>query len=178
MTARAIALPGSAPVSGEAILKGLKDAIKGLLIPGAILALTAFTNAGTAIITNRVTQAGTAPKYIGWGTGGATAAAITQTALTTDTTFTTTQANGSGGGANTRTTGTESRTTTTNANDTYTVAGTMTSTSTQTISESGLFDQAATGGNMLIRADFTGIGVNNNDSIAFTYNLKFVSNAA
>ena len=168
--ANASALPAPAGIS---VGSGLKELIKG----GLVSALTAFTNAGTAVITNRITQAGTAPKFLGWGTG-TTTAAITQTALVTESTFTTTQTNGGGGGTNTRSTGTESRTTGTNTNDQYTVTATMTSTATQAITEVGAFDQAATGGNMNIRSDFAAINVVNGDSIAFTINLKFVSSAA
>ena len=128
----------------------------------AILA-TVFTNAGAAIVTNRVTQAGTAPKNIGWGIG-TTTAAVTQTALVTESAPTT-----SGG----RTVGTESRTTVTNTNDNYQVAGTVTAVSTLAITEAGLFD-AVSAGNMLIRGDFAAVNVVSGDSIALTVGLKFV----
>jgi hypothetical protein len=49
---------------------------------------------------------------------------------------------------------------------------TIVSASTQTISEIGVFD-ASTSGNMLIRGNFTGIGVELNDSIEFTVNAEF-----
>lgn len=124
---------------------------------------TVFTNAGAAIITNRVTQAGTAPKNIGWGIG-ATAAAVSQTALVTESAPTT-----AGG----RTVGTESRTTVTNTNDNYQVAGTVTAAGTLAITEAGLFD-AVSAGNMLIRGDFAAVNVLSGDSIAFTIGLKFV----
>lgn len=123
----------------------------------------AFVNGGPAIITNRVIQAGTAPKNIGWGIG-TTGAAVTQTALVTESAPTT-----AGG----RTVGTESRTTITQANDNYQVAGTVTATSTLAITEAGLFDNV-TAGNMLIRADFAAVNVVSGDSIAFTFGLKFV----
>lgn len=128
-----------------------------------VILATVFTNAGAAIITNRVTQAGTAPKNIGWGIG-VTAAAVTQTALVTESAPTT-----AGG----RTVGTESRTTVTNTNDNYQVAGTVTAVSTLAITEAGLFD-AVTAGNMLIRGDFAAVNVVSGDSIAFTIGLKFV----
>lgn len=133
--------------------------VRGLLIALA----TVFTNAGAAIITNRVTQAGTAPKNIGWGIG-ATAAAVAQTALVTESAPTT-----AGG----RTVGTESRTTVTNTNDNYQVAGTVTAASTLAITEAGLFD-AVSAGNMLIRGDFAAVNVLSGDSIAFTIGLKFI----
>jgi hypothetical protein len=124
---------------------------------------TVFTNAGAAIITNRITQGGTAPKNIGWDTG-TTAAAVTDTALTTEAAPTT-----SGG----RTVGTESRTTVTNTNDNYQVAGTVVAGSTLSIAEAGLFD-AVSAGNMLMHAVFTAIGVVSGDSIAFIFGLKQV----
>lgn len=147
---------------GANIDEGVREIRKGI----ALLAV-AFTNAGTAIITNRVTQAGTAPKNIGWGIG-TTTAAVTQTALVTESAPTT-----AGG----RTVGTESRTTTTVTNDTYTVTGTVTAGSTLAITEAGLFD-ATSAGNMLIRSDFSAVNVVSGDSIAFTFNLKFAANAA
>jgi hypothetical protein len=70
------------PPTLDDVLRGLKGAVKKPILAGAILALTAFTNAGTAIATNRFIQAGTAPKNIGWGIG-TTTAAVTQTALVT-----------------------------------------------------------------------------------------------
>lgn len=124
---------------------------------------TVFTNAGAAIVTNRMIQAGTAPKNIGWGTG-TTAAAVTDTALVTEAAPTT-----SGG----RTVGTESRTTVTNANDNYQVTGSVTAAGTLAITEAGLFD-AVTAGNCLIRSVFTAVNVVSGDSISFTFGLKQV----
>ncbi len=130
---------------------------------GLISLAVVFTNAGAAVITNRITQAGTAPKNIGWGTS-TTAPAVTDTALGTEFAPTT-----SGG----RTVGTESRTTTTNTNDTYTVTGTVTANTAGTIAEAGTFD-AVSSGNMLLHAGFTGVAVAINDSIAFTFGLKMI----
>lgn len=155
MNARATAIPGQ------------RDRIRELVAAGVVALATAFTNAGAAIVTNRMIQAGTAPKNIGWGTG-TTTAAVTQTALVTEAAPTT-----AGG----RTVGTESRTTVTNTNDNYQVAGSVTAVSTLAITEAGLFD-AMTGGNMLIRGDFAAINVASGDSIAFTIGLKFVPSAA
>lgn len=137
----------------------LADAVRA----GIISLATVFTNAGAAIVTNRITQAGTAPKNIGWGTG-TTAAAVGDTALQTEAAPTT-----SGG----RTVGTESRTTVTNTNDNYQVVGTVTAGSTLAITEAGLFD-ATSAGNMLIHSVFTAVNVVSGDSIAFTFGLKFV----
>jgi len=152
----AVALP--APQGGL-----LKDLVR----KGLVSLLTAFTNAGAAIVTNRIIQAGTAPKNIGWGTG-TTTAAVSQTALVTEAAPTT-----SGG----RTVGTESRTTITNSNDNYQVTGTVTAGSSLAITEAGLFD-AVSSGNMLIRGDFSAVNVVSGDSIAFTFGLKMVPSAA
>lgn len=143
--------------------KRRRNLLGGAIAGGLILAATVFTNAGAAIITNRIIQAGTAPKDIGWGVG-TTAAAVTDTALQTESAPTT-----AGG----RTVGTESRTTITNTNDNYQVAGTVTAGSTLAITEAGLFD-AVTAGNMLIHSIFSAINVVSGDSIAFTFGLKFV----
>jgi len=155
--AQAAALPAPAPSFGDRVRDAVRD--------GIISLATVFTNAGAAIVTNRMIQAGTAPKNIGWGTG-TTAAAVTDTALVTEAAPTT-----SGG----RTVGTESRTTITNTNDNYQVVGTVTAGSTLSITEAGLFD-AVSAGNLLIRSVFTAIGVVSGDSIAFTFGLKFVPN--
>jgi hypothetical protein len=156
------ALAAPKPLFGN-FIEGIRSSLRGSILAMA----TAFTNGGTAIITNRIIQAGTAAKNIGWGIGTATAA-IANTALGTESAPTT-----SGG----RTVGTESRTTGTNTNDQYTVAGTVTAVSSLAITEAGLFD-AVTAGNMLIRSDFAPVNVVSGDSIAFTFNLKFVSSAA
>jgi hypothetical protein len=146
--------PGSRP--GH---PGLKE----LVARGLIALAVVFTNAGAAIITNRIIQAGTAPKNIGWGIG-TTAAATSDTALQTESAPTT-----AGG----RTVGTESRTTTSVTNDTYTVTGTVTAGSSLAITEAGTFDNV-TSGNMLIHGVFSAVNVVSSDSIAFTFNLKFV----
>lgn len=137
--------------------------LRAALAAGIISLATVFTNAGAAIVTNRMIQAGTAPKNIGWGVGVG-AAAVGDTALGTESAPTT-----SGG----RTVGTESRTTITNTNDNYQVAGTVTAGSTLAITEAGLFD-ATSAGNMLIRSVFSAVNVVSGDSIAFTFGLKFV----
>jgi hypothetical protein len=165
MTAIALALNPTAPAIDFG-LGGITDKLAGALRAGILLMATTFTDAGCAIVTNRMIQAGTAPKNIGWGTG-ATAAAQTQTALVTEAAPTT-----SGG----RTVGTESRTTGTVTNDQYTVVGTVTATGTLAITEAGLFDNV-TAGNMLIRSNFSTVNVVSGDSIAFTFNLKFVGSA-
>ena len=156
--AAAAALPRPIPLPG---LGDLADLVKG----GLTSLATVFTNAGAAIVNNRIIQAGTAPKNIGWGTG-TTAATTADTALVTEAAPTT-----SGG----RTAGTESRVTTSVTNDTYQVQGTVTAGGILSITEAGLFD-ALTAGAMLIRAVFTAIGVASGDSIAFTFGLQQVPN--
>lgn len=127
---------------------------------------TVFTNAGAAIIANRVIQAGTAPRYIGVGTG-TTAAAVGDTALQTEVSA----VNGAA-----RVTGTESRVTTTVTNDTYQVTGTWTCTSgTPAITEAGLFD-AVTSGSLLLRDVFAAINMSSGMTLTITYGLKFVPN--
>jgi hypothetical protein len=141
--------------------------LRSALRKGITLMAVAFTNAGAAIITNRISQAGTAPKNIGWGVGTG-AAVVGDTALGTESAPTT-----SGG----RTVGTESRTTGSVTNDQYTVTGTVTAGSSLAITEAGTFD-AVTAGNMLIRSNFSAVNVVSGDSIAFTFNLRFVPSAA
>lgn len=137
--------------------------LKGLIAAGLVSLAVVFTNAGAAIVTNRITQAGTAAKNVGWGIGTG-AAAVTDTALGTESSPTT-----SGG----RTVGTESRTTVTNTNDNYQVVGTVTAGSTLAITEEALFDNV-TAGNMLQRGVFAAINVVSGDAIQFTNGLKFV----
>ncbi len=151
------------------VLDALLDLIRG----GLTSLATVFTNAGAAVLNNRVIQAGTAPKLIAWGTGS-TAAATTDTDLQTEASETLSGA---------RVTGTESRVTTSVTNDTYQVAGTVTAAGTKTIAEMGLLDAQSSGatvpnahGNLFLRSVFTGIAVNSGDSIAFTAGLKQVPN--
>lgn len=129
------------------------------------LLATVITNVGLAIITNRIIQAGTAPKYIGWGTGAGTAA-VSDTTLFTEALVSLLP------GTSDHTTGTESRTTTTQTNDTYTVTGTRTATGSATVTNAGLWD-APSDGTLFLKGDFTGIGLVSGDSIAFTMNCKF-----
>src|SRR5688572_12105483 len=142
---------------------GRRGGLKGMIAAGLISLAVVFTNAGAAIVTNRIIQAGTAPKNIGWGIG-TNAAAVGDTGLQTESAPTT------GGG---RTVGTESRTTVTNTNDNYQVTGTVVAGSSLAITEAGLFD-AVSAGNLLIRGVFSAVNVISGDSIVFTFGLKFV----
>ena len=56
----------------------------------------------------------------------------------------------------------------------YKTVGTVAYTATRTITEHGIFS-ASTAGTLLDRSVFAGIGVNNGDSIEFTYELTFPS---
>lgn len=137
------------------------------------------TYAGVAIISNLVSGIGGAiAKYIGWGTGSGTSAR-SDTALFTEDYSTTND-----GTHNLRGTGTVSRVTTSQTNDTVQVVGTLTQPHSggATITNVGLFDtngQAAdlvtapSGGNLLVKSDFTGIALSQNDSIQFTLQLQF-----
>ncbi len=132
-----------------------------------LLMASVMVNGAHAVTTNLVSGiGGTVPKYIGWGTGAGTAA-VADTTL-----FSEKLVDLSTAGGTDHTTGTVTRTTTTNTNDTLTVTGTRTATGAATVTNAGLFD-AASGGNLYVKGDFTGIGLASGDSIAFTFNVKF-----
>lgn len=118
---------------------------------------TLLVTTGKAIVTSRLNSGGTVPQYIGWGTGAGTTAA-TDTTLFTE--------------VSPRVLGTVSQITTTTTNDTYQVTATQTAGATETITNAGLFD-ASTSGNLFIKGDFTGVGLNSGDSIAFTVKVQF-----
>lgn len=138
----------------------LAELLRGL----RVLLATVITNSGLAVFTNRIIQAGTAPKNIGWGTGAGTAAAGDTTL------FTEALVNMTGGGTD-HTVGTEARLTTTQTNDTWQVTGTRTATGAGTVTNAGLFD-AASGGTLTVKGDFTGIGLASGDSISFDFRVK------
>jgi hypothetical protein len=119
---------------------------------------TVLTNAGRAIITNRLKGSGTEPKYVASGTSSTTAAE-SDTALGTEV-------------ESARVDGTSTQQTGDVTNDTYRVVGTIPYTATRAITEAGLFDASSTG-NMFVSADFSAINVLNGDSIEFTFNVKF-----
>lgn len=114
-----------------------------------------LVDAGLAITTNRMRGSGTEPKYIAWGTGAGTTVHGDTTLFTE--------------AAEARTSGTSSQQTVAVANDTYQVTGTITSLSGQTITNAGLFDQLALGGNLYIKTDFTGVPLLAGDAITFTF---------
>jgi len=119
---------------------------------------TLLVNTGKAIVTNYLNGgAATQPKYVAWGTGAGTTGA-TDTTLFTEVTP--------------RVSGTTSQVTTSTTNDTFQVVGTQTAGTSETITNAGLFD-ASTSGNLFVKGDFTGIPLNNGDSIAFTFKVQF-----
>ena len=119
---------------------------------------TVITNAGLAIITNRIKGSGTEPSYAGWGTGAGTAA-VADTTLFTE-------------AAESRVAATTTQQTTTVTNDTYQAVATITSGSSQTITNAGLLD-ASTSGNLFLKGDFTGVALANGESIQFTFKAVF-----
>lgn len=126
---------------------------------------TVLTDAGRAIITNRLKGSGTEPVYVAWGTGAGTAAV-------TDTTLFTEKADDLSTGSGTRVTGTSTRVTTDVTNDTWQLVGTITATGSGTVTNAGCFDSATiAAGNLFIKGDFTGIGLSSGDSIEFTFKL-------
>lgn len=126
-----------------------------------------LVDAGRAIITNRIKAGGgTEPLFVGWGTGAGTTAV-------TDTTLFTERAADLSATSGTRVTGTSTRQTTTVTNDTYQVVATVTASGAGTVTNVGLLDSATIGaGNLFMKADFTGIPLASNDSIAFTLRVQ------
>lgn len=127
---------------------------------------TLVVNGGKDIVTNRIKGAGTEPLNIGWGTGAGT------TAATDSTLFTEKLVDLSTSAGTDHTAGTSTRQTTTTTNDTYQVVGTRTATGAGTVTNAGLFD-AASGGNLFMKGDFTGIGLSSGDAIQFTCKVQF-----
>lgn len=127
---------------------------------------TLVVNGGRAIITNRLKGSGTEPLNIGWGTSAGTAAVGDSTLFGEKLVDLSTSA------GTDHTAGTSSRVTTNTTNDTYQVTGTRTATGAGTVTNAGLFD-AASGGNLFLKGDFTGIGLSSGDSIAFTIKAIF-----
>jgi hypothetical protein len=126
---------------------------------------TVVTNTGRGIVTNRLKGAGTEPLNVGWGTGAGTAG-VTDTTL-----FTEALVSGSAGGTD-HTAGVSTQQTTTVTNDTYQVVATRTATGAFSVTNAGLWD-AASGGTLFLKGDFTGIGLASGDSIQFTIKAIF-----
>jgi hypothetical protein len=126
---------------------------------------TLVVNNGKGIITNRIKGAGTEPVNVGWGTGAGTTAAA-------DTTLFTEALVSLAAGTTDHTAGTSTQQTTTTTNDTYQVVATRTATGSGTVTNAGLWD-AASGGTLFLKGDFTGIGLVSGDSIQFTIKAVF-----
>lgn len=119
---------------------------------------TLLTNAGKAIVTNRLRAGGTEPNYVAWGTAAGTTA-LTDTSLFTEST-------------EARVAGASSQQTTTTTNDTYQAVGTLVAAANKTITNAGLFD-ASVAGNLFMKGDFTGLALLAGDSIQFTMQVQF-----
>lgn len=126
---------------------------------------TLLVNGGKGIVTNRIKGAGTEPLNVGWGTGAGTTAA-------TDTTLFTEALVTLAAGGTDHTAGASTQQTTTTTNDTYQVIATRTATGAGTVTNAGLFD-AASGGTLFMKGDFTGIGLASGDAIQFTCKVQF-----
>jgi hypothetical protein len=127
---------------------------------------TFVLDGGLDIVTNRIKGAGTEPLNVGWGTAAGTTARNDTTLFTEKLVDLTTSA------GTDHTAGTSTRQTTNTTNDTYQVVATRTATGAGTVTNAGLFD-AASGGNLFLKGDFTGIGLASGDSIQFTIKAIF-----
>jgi len=118
------------------------------------------TNGGLAIVTNRLIGASPStaePQWVAMGTG-VSVAAVTDTVIETE--------------VETRTDGTSSQQTTTTTDDTFRVVGTVTATAPRAVANAGLLT-ASTAGTLFVHSDFAVINLATNDSITFTFNVKF-----
>jgi len=112
-----------------------------------------FTDAGEDKVVDILDGTSAVPTWsIGWGTGAGTATKADTTLFTE--------------AAEARVTAVMSQP----ASNTNRFVATLTSASAQTITNGGVFD-AASGGNMLQKSDFTGIVLANGDKIEFTFDL-------
>ena len=126
---------------------------------------TVVTNSLRAIETNLVSGlGGTAPTWVGIGSGAGTSAA-TDTALFTE--YTT----GTWAGY-TRVAATVTRQTTTVANDTIKLSATFTAPASETVTNAGNFD-ASTAGNIGVKGDFTGVALASGDSLTVNDTLQY-----
>jgi hypothetical protein len=128
---------------------------------------TVVVNNGKGIVTNRIKGAGTEPLNVGWGTGGHDRAITDTTSFTTRSSSTSRRrpvpTTPSGRARSRR----RPRPTTR-----IQVVATRTATGAGTVTVAGLFD-AASGGNLFLKGDFTGIGLAIADSILFTIKAIF-----
>lgn len=122
---------------------------------------TVITNAGRAVIAQRMLGTGAEPKYAHWGSGPGTAGVA-------DTGLYTPESEARVAGTSSQVTGPAPFVT----NDTYQVVATLTAAGPKTITNAGLFD-AVTGGNMFLKGDFTGIVLATGEGIQFTFQCQF-----
>lgn len=127
---------------------------------------TFVVDGGLDIVTNRMKGLGTEPLNIGWGTAAGTTARTDTTLFTEKLVDLTTSA------GTDHTVGASTRQTSNTTNDTYQVIGTRAATGAGTVTNAGLFD-AASGGNLFLKGDFTGIGLSIGDAIQFTVKAVF-----
>jgi hypothetical protein len=118
---------------------------------------TVITNAGLAIITDRIVGAGSEPRWVAIGTGAGTAA-VGDTTLFNE--------------VESRVSGTSSRQETAVPNDTHQVIGTVEATAAREVTNAGLFD-AATGGNLYMKGNFAPINLGPGDSISLTARVQY-----
>ncbi len=124
-----------------------------------------IVNNGLKIIADRIKGDSTEPKWVHWGTGGATAAQITDETLEVP-------------GAEARTDGTSSVVESTPESgifNTYRVVGELTCDSTpKAINEVGLFNhESNTTGYLFLRGSFLPLNLNPGDKIEFVINTVF-----
>lgn len=117
-----------------------------------------FTDAGenlvADIITNPSAHPGAGAWYCAWGTGAGTASKSDTTLFTE---------------------ASEARVATTDNQPSPNInrfVATMTADGSKTITNAGIFD-ASTAGELLLKSDFTGVALNLNDSIQFTFELTW-----
>jgi hypothetical protein len=126
-----------------------------------------MTNSGRAVQTNLVSGlGGTAPNYIAIGSGAGTSAAADTTLFTEYTTGTWT------GYARLNTTPTRGTTSVTNDTITWQSAA-FTAPGAETVTNAGNFDQLASGGNCLIKGDFTGVVLATGDTLTVKVTLQY-----
>jgi len=110
-----------------------------------------YTNAGEDFVVDAIATA--LSPFIGWGTGAGTSAKGDTTLFTE--------------ASEARVAATESQPT----SDTNQWVSTITADGAKTITNAGVFD-ASSGGNLIVKGDFTGIVLAINDSIQFTISLQ------
>jgi len=121
---------------------------------------TVVTTVGKTWIRDKLLESvSTAAKWLGWGTGGGTAAAGDTDLFTPAT--------------EARTVGVESSQST----DTYRVVGTLTADGTKTITNAGTFNAVGSGsppsgGGLVVHGDHTGIALLAGDSIQYTIDIQ------